>query len=369
MTTAIDQIAPFMGMDTVRLRRALTLLDHEVAAKRIPGAVVSVSRNGYVIEYAVGAAAITEKGDFPAKLDTLYDCASLTKVTVTLPLILMLLEEGRLRLDDPLCHFIPEFEVNGKGAVTIRHLLTHTSGLIPFADMHSHSWSKEQIIDFIIGQKLEYAPGTQVVYSDLGYILLGHLVSYLFGEPLEEAARRRLFSPLGMNDSRFCPPPDMRDRTAATEWYPNEDGPRWGTVHDENASAMGGVSGHAGLFSTTRDLTRYAEMWLMGGCVSGGQRLLSSAAVEMSTRNQTGSIAGGNRGLGWVLKGDKFDASGDLLSDSSFGHTGFTGTSLYVDPIRRLTVALLTNRVHFGRDHSVVRLRALFHNAVVSAIE
>jgi CubicO group peptidase (beta-lactamase class C family) len=130
---------------------------------------------------------------------------------------------------------------------------------------------------------------------------------------------------------------------------------------------MGGVSGHAGLFSTAGDLSRYASMWLGRGCLDG-QRLLSSAVTKTSTRSHTTSIAGGNRGLGWVLKGDKFDASGDLLSDCSFGHTGFTGTSLYVDPIYQLTVVLLTNRVHFGRDKSVVRLRATFHNAVAAAL-
>ncbi|MNI42361.1 Penicillin-binding protein 4* [compost metagenome] len=310
---------------------------------------------------------ISESESRPTQADTLYDCASLTKVTVTLPLILMLLEDGRLRLDDPLCLFIPEFGVNGKSQVTIRHLLVHTSGLMPFTDLHSHSWTRQQIIDSVIGQKLKYEPGTQVVYSDLGYVLLGHLVSLLFGEPLEEAARRRLFTPLGMSDTLFCPPPEWQIRTAATEWYPHEAGPRWGKVHDENAFAMGGVSGHAGLFSTVRDLSRYAQMWLDRGHVNG-HPLLSAAAIDTSIRCHTKTMVGAKRGLGWVLKGDPADASGDLLSDYSFGHTGFTGTSVVVDPINQLAIVLLTNRVHLGRQTSVHRLRATFHNAIVSAL-
>lgn len=368
MLKEIDEIAPLMGMDTVRIRSALELLDHEVEAKRIPGAVVSIGRNGHFIEHAVGAAVVGKSVSIPAKLDTLYDCASLTKVIITLPLILILLEEGRLRLDDPLSLFVPEFEKNGKASVTIRQLLTHTSGLIPSTDMHSHCWTPEQILEFVIGQNLVHEPGSQVLYSDMGFILLGHLASFLFGESLENVAHRRVLAPLCMSDSQFCPSPAMQHRTAATEWYLNEEGPRWGTVHDENALAMGGISGHAGLFSTVRDLSRYAEMWLNNGRTDNGQRLLSAASIAASTSSHTEMISGGNRGLGWALKGDLFDASGDLLSKASFGHTGFTGTSFYVDPIYRLTVVLLTNRVHFGRDTSVVRLRATFHNAVASAL-
>lgn len=357
-------------MDAVRIRRALALLDREVAAERIPGAVVSIGRNGRNIEYAAGASAVVGGTEcILARLDTLFDCASLTKIAVTLPLILMLLEEGLVRLDDPLCLFMPEFEKNGKAGVTIRHLLTHTSGLIPFKDMYSHGWPPEQILKCVIGQNLVHEPGSKVLYSDMGYILLGHLASLLFGESLENAAHRRIFTPLDMSDTQFCPSPALKPRTAATEWYPNEESPRWCTVHDENAFAMGGVSGHAGLFSTIRDLSRYAAMWLNKGCTDDGRRLLCDASVAVSTKSHTNAIPGGNRGLGWALKGDSFDASGDLMSDASFGHTGFTGTSLYIDPVYRFTVVLLTNRVHFGRDTSVVRLRAAFHNAVVSAIK
>ncbi|TVY11045.1 beta-lactamase family protein [Paenibacillus cremeus] len=363
----MEEAASQMGMDADRLRLALEVVAREVKTGEIPGAVVSVGRNGAWFEHAVGEAVLGEKDPHPAAPDTIYDCASLTKVVVTLPLILMLLEEGRLRLDDHVHHFLPEFAEQGKASVSIRHLLSHTSGLISIPQLHSRGWSKEQMLDAILRKPLDYEPETQVVYSDLGYIVLGHLAALLFDEPLEEAARSRVFEPLGMIDSRFCPPTALKPRIAATERYPSESGPRWGIVHDENAHAMGGVCGHAGLFSTARDLSRYAALWLGGGKLKG-RRLLSAASVQLATSLQTPGFASGKRGLGWVLKGDKFDASGDLLSQTSYGHTGFTGTSLYIDPLHRLTVVLLTNRVHLGREKSVVRLRALFHNAICAAL-
>jgi CubicO group peptidase (beta-lactamase class C family) len=357
-----------MGLDERLIRCAFEQLDNETAAGEIPGGVVSIGRNGHFLEYAVGHAVFDESICLPALKDTLYDCASLTKVTATLPLVLQLLDEGRVRLEDPVCLFIPEFAVHGKSSVTVRHLLTHSAGLTPFTDMHSYGWTRTQILDFVVHQTLAYEPGTQVLYSDIGFIVLGHLVSLLFGMPLEDAARKRVFEPLDMTNTRFCPSLEDRPRIAATERYPLEEGPRWGIVHDENAHAMGGISGHAGLFSTARDLSHYASMWMEEG-VWRERRVLSRSSVRLAIQSQTTACVGGNRGLGWVLKGDKFDASGDLLSEFSYGHTGYTGTSVYVDPASRLTVVLLTNRVHFGREKSVTRLRACLHNAVAASLK
>ncbi|MFC4808025.1 serine hydrolase domain-containing protein [Paenibacillus sp. GCM10023250] len=359
-----------MGLNTRLVGCAMAQLDQAVADGEIPGGVAAIGRKGQLLEYAAGDAGLTGAAKFRVRTDTRYDCASLTKIVVTLPLVLQLLDEGRLRLDDAVGRFIPAFDGEGgtKSSVTIRHLLTHTSGLAPFVDLHTHGWTREQMLSFVAGLDLEYEPGTQVVYSDLGFILLGRLISDLLGMPLEEAAAKRIFEPLGMLDSGYRPLPEDRPRIAPTEHYAYEPEPRWGIVHDENAGAMGGVSGHAGLFATARDLIRYAAMWLNEGEWEG-KRLLSRSAVRLAARNQTASAAGGTRGLGWVLKGDKWDASGDLLSERSYGHTGFTGTSLYIDPEAGLTVALLTNRVHLGRDKSVARLRACFHNAVAASLE
>lgn len=367
MMSGVIELASRMGMCPDRLEHALGLLDYEVECGEIPGAVAAIGRNGAVLEYATRAGLSEEAADPPpARTDLLYDCASLTKVVVTLPLVLMLLEEGQLLLEDPATRFIPELEEYGKGALTVRHLLTHTAGFASYADMHSHGWSSEQILDFVIRQPLKVDPGTQVVYSDMGYILLGLLASRIYGEPLEELAKGKLFDPLGMKDACFNPPAHLQPRIAPTEWYPGEDAPRLGRVHDENALALGGVSGHAGLFATAGDLSRYASMWLGEG--ANGVRVLSPATIRAALRCQTSGIPGGRRGLGWVLPGDPFCCAGSLLSLSSYSHTGFTGTSMVVDPESRLTVVLLTNRVHFGREKSVTRLRQCFHNAVAASV-
>lgn len=356
-----------MGLDARLIGRALATLDEAIAEGETPGGVVAIGRHGRLLTYASGEAIPAGPDRAPAGEDTIYDCASLTKVVATLPLVLQLLDEGRIRLEDPVARYIPAFASKGKAGVTIRQLLTHTGGLAPFADMHSHGWSPAQILDFVADQPLQCEPGTQVVYSDFGFILLGRLISVVLDRPLDEAAAERVFAPLGMTDTGFRPAPALWGRIAPTEHYAYEPGPRWGVVHDENAGAMGGVSGHAGLFSTARDLSRYAAMWLNEGRGEGA-RVLSPLSVRLAIRHQT-AAAGGSRGLGWALKGDKWDASGDLLTGQSYGHTGFTGTSLYVDPPLGLTVVLLTNRVHYGRDKSVARLRAVLHNAVAASLE
>lgn len=363
-----EAAAARMGMAAAGVEAALALIDAEIARGEIPGAVAIVGRGGHTIEYAAGLAVDAGGTRIPATIETIYDCASLTKVVVTLPLVLQLVEQGKVALQDPVALHVPEFAAEGKQAVTVSQLLTHTSGLVAFTDMHSHGLTPDEIVAFVMNQPLEYEPGTQVVYSDMGYIALGRLVERLTGEALPEAAQKRIFAPLGMTDSGYVPAPERRERIAATEHYPYESAPRHGVVHDENAAAMGGVSGHAGLFATARDLTRYADMWRGATYPNSARPPLSIATMRSAVQNYTAVLDSGNRALGWVLRGDKFDASGDLLSDRSFGMTGFTGTSLYIDPEYDLTVVLLTNRVHYGRAKSVARLRACFHNAVAASV-
>ncbi|WP_135551922.1 serine hydrolase domain-containing protein [Paenibacillus cymbidii] len=356
-----------MGMRPEGVEAALRLIDDNIASGEIPGGVAVVSRRGATVRYAAGLAVDYGGNRIPATEDTVYDCASLTKVVVTLPLLLKLIERGKATLSDPVAMHVPEFAGGGKESVTIGQLLTHTSGLMAFTDMHSHGWSPERINAFVMEQPLEYEPGTQVVYSDMGYIVLGRLIEKLTGLALPEAARRDVFEPLGMAESGYLPAAERKPRLAATEHYAYESGPRIGIVHDENASALGGVSGHAGLFASAGDLARYADAWL-DACRGKPTPLLSPAAARAATRCHTATLASGKRGLGWALRGDKFDASGDLLGLASFGHTGYTGTSLYVDPELGLTAVLLTNRVHYGRSKSVARLRAAFHNALAAAV-
>lgn len=373
------------NMDAERLADAFRLLDEAVARGVTPGGVALIGRNGRVAGvHAVGMAhtQAPEGRGIPVREDTIFDAASLSKVVGTLPLALLLVERGSLRLGDPVAEYIPEFAAAGKAAVTVAQLLTHTSGLPAHQKLYAHGWSREEIKAHIFAHPLEYEPGTKMVYSDLGFITLGEVVSRQYGEPLEIAAIKHVFGPLGMKDTGYLPSAALRPRIAATEYDEALGRHKWGEVHDENCGALGGASGHAGLFSTAADLAKYAAMWLARGrfAIEGGDglnrdsrngdgrfgRLLSEASVAAATRSHTAHLPA-NRGLGWVLKGDPWDASGDLLSPTCFGHTGFTGTSLWMDPELDCFVVLLTNRVHYGRDTSVASLRRGIHNVAAAA--
>ncbi|BFT71923.1 serine hydrolase domain-containing protein [Paenibacillus sp. P36] len=371
MDMALPQAAPEqLGINGDKLQLAFQLLDREEEIGEIPGGVAIVGRKGTIAgTYAVGHSVISDDTKLKVTEDTIYDCASLTKVMATLPLIMQLIDRGELRLRDTITRFFPEFSGNGKDEVTVKHLLSHTSGLQAFKDLHSHGWTPEQIKAAVLGESLSHACGSSYAYSDFNYIILGELAAKLFSMPLDEAANRYVFEPLGMHDTGYCPAKELQPRIAATEFM---DGAyRWGEVHDENAWAMGGVSGHAGVFSTAMDVAKYAAMWLNHGkpAANGHGHVLSSASVAAATRSYTEDKVNANRGLGWVLKGDVWDASGDLFSSQCYGHTGFTGTSIWMDPQSSVFAVLLTNRVHFGREKSVVRLRDCFHNAIAASIE
>ncbi|MBP1964467.1 serine hydrolase domain-containing protein [Paenibacillus aceris] len=356
------------GMNGLKLQQAFQLVAREIEVGEIPGGVALVGRNNSIVgTYAFGHSIISEETKLKVSEDTIYDCASLTKVIATLPLILQLIDRGELRLRDPISRYFPEFSANGKGEVTVRHVLTHTSGFKAYKDLHSHGWTPDQIKAAVLGESLSDPCGDGYMYSDFNYIILGEIAALLFGMPLDEAARRFVFEPLGMRDTGYRPAAALKPRIAATEFMSGAY--RWGEVHDENAWAMGGVSGHAGVFSTAEDVAKYAAMWLNNGKRADGFQVLSGASIAAATRSYTEGKANANRGLGWVLKGDVWDASGDLFSPLSYGHTGFTGTSIWMDPESSVFAVLLTNRVHFGREKSVVRLRDCFHNAVAASVE
>jgi CubicO group peptidase (beta-lactamase class C family) len=347
---------------------AFNVLNRAFKEKVLPSAVAVIGQNGKIIDtHSVGNFISDDGKTYPTKLNTIYDCASLTKVVVTLPLVLKLVEKGLLSLDESVASLIPGFSTQDKSSVTIKHLLTHTSGLPSSINLYSQGWSVEQIKENIYNQELKYTPGSKVVYSDLGFILLGEIISRILHLSLDKAADQFIFQPLGMKDTLFCPPAELKERISPTEYREALGSYQLGQVHDENASALGGVCGHAGLFSTAIDLANYASMWLKQGKWDS-QQLISSVSVTAARINYTGHLSSA-RGLGWVLKGDSFDVSGDLLSDSCFGHTGFTGTSIWLDPKLDLFIILLTNRVHFGRDISINYLRRRFHNAVAASIK
>lgn len=337
-----------------------------VVPNEIPGAVAAVARRGRLVFYEAYGYAQFCPEKRPMKLDTLFDLASLTKVVATTPVVLSLVEEGTLRLDDPAALFVPDFGLHGKEAVTIRQLLCHTAGLYWWRDFYRTCRNRAEIIAAICREKLSVPPGSKVVYSDLGFMLLTEIIERITGMDLARVAREMVFAPLRMGNASFNPGADAAERTAATEYLP-ERGVLCGVVHDENARAMGGVSGHAGLFGTAMDLLRYGQAWLNGGVLDGAS-FLSPASIRLAVTEQTAGL-NERRGLGWLLKAPVQSPAGDLLSPRTYGHTGFTGTSLFIDPEVETVAVLLTNRVHPSRENAAIfRLRPRFHNLLAAAV-
>lgn len=355
-----------LGFDPKGLKLVRELVSRLVSGGCFPGAVLLVARRGRIAFFEAFGHAQLYPEPRPMALDTVFDLASLTKVVATTPVILRLVERGELSLDDPVSLFFPAFGEGAKKGVRIWHLLTHTSGLPAHLPLYSLVSRGEDVYGYISRLSLEYEPGTRVVYSDLGFILLGRIAELATGEPLDRLARELVFEPLGMRETCFNPPPELRERAAATEYCRLRGRVLRGEVHDENAWFMGGVAGHAGLFSTAADLAVYAQMWLNGGSY-GGVRVLSPATVELATRNHTQGL-NECRGLGWALN-CRPCSCGDLMSPRAYGHTGFTGTSLWIDPDRELFVVLLTNRVHPTRENQcLLRARRLIHNTILASL-
>ena len=302
--------------------------------------------------------------------EMLFDCASLTKIVVTTTLVLRALDEGRLFLRQRVTSLVPEFGTAGKGDLTVRHLLAHTSGLPAWIDVGANGKTRPAALRTVWETPLARPTGTAVVYSDLGFITLGEIVSRVFDAPLARLARDLVFDPAGMSDACFRPAD--ASRCVPTEVSPDRGGLIAGEVHDDNASVMGGIAGHAGLFATLADVERFARLWLGGGQLEG-KRLFSGAAAAQATRDQTDAIDPlTRRGLGWVLQPNGFWPAAELASPSSYSHTGFTGTSIVVDPTIGIYAVLLTNRVHPTREADsatrVRTLRARFHNAAWSEL-
>ncbi|HYF90911.1 MAG TPA: serine hydrolase domain-containing protein [Symbiobacteriaceae bacterium] len=359
------------GVDDARLEAALQVVAAEVTAARLPGAVVAVVRNGAVVAHrAMGWAQFNPEPERrPMAPDTIFDLASLTKVMATLPSVLYLLERGAFRLDDRVADFFPSFAGEGKAEVRIRHLLTHTAGLAPWLPLEQEPAPRPELIERILTAPLqESPPGRTVIYSDLGFILLGELVAKVSGQPLDRFAKEHIFFPLHLPEAGFNPPAHWRDRCAATEYREGLGRHQVGEVHDERSTVLGGVAGHAGLFATAAEVAAYGQMWLQGG-LAGGHQILSPATIAAATCDLT-RYSTDSRGLGWIVlrQGAECMSCGDLFMPGAFGHTGFTGTSLWLDPARQLAVALLTNNVHFGRSDVAIRLRPRFHNAVAAAV-
>ncbi|KMK75096.1 serine hydrolase domain-containing protein [Alkalihalobacillus pseudalcaliphilus] len=336
-------------------------LEKEIQLKHIPGATIHIAQHGKVVmQEALGFQRVFPKEE-SMRMSTVFDLASLTKVIATLPLILKLIEQGELHLDDRVSFFLPQFEGGGKEDIRIKHLLTHTSGLPAHRRYYENKLQVAQIMESIYAEELVAPLGKQVIYSDLGFITLYQIIEKISGVPFEQFVHEELLLPLEMNETGFHLGYE-KWRYAATEYSDELREYKQGIVHDDNTESMGGISGHAGLFSTVTDLTNFAEMIEQGGYFRG-KRIVSEQLLDLSKKNYT-PFDSEYRGLGWILKSPYFSSCGDLFSESSFGHTGFTGTSIWFDPEIDLRVILLTNRVHFGRKDPIIRLRPRLHNLI-----
>jgi CubicO group peptidase (beta-lactamase class C family) len=332
-----------VGMSAKRLASIDRVVGRGIRAGGFPGASIIIGRRGAaVFSRGYGRLSWTKDATRVDPEATIYDLASLTKVVGTTTAIMILYDEGRIALDARAVQYLPAFTGGWKDSITIRQLLTHRSGLPASRDLWKLATNPQEARLGVIDATLQCRPGVCFDYSDLGMVLLGMVVENIAGVGLDQFLHERVFGPLGMTWTSYRPADSLRARTAPTDKNPPRGYPLRGEVADENAYALGGVAGHAGLFSTASDISVFAQMMLNGGEYNG-VRIVADSTIALFTRR-----AAGTRALGWdTADGD--GGSGSYLSGNSYGHTGYTGTSLWIDPDREMFVVLLTNRVHDAR--------------------
>jgi uncharacterized protein YbbC (DUF1343 family)/CubicO group peptidase (beta-lactamase class C family) len=350
-----------------RLTVVDSIINDAIAQQQIPGAVLIVGHDGRVAYRKAYGDRTLEPRRETMTLDTVFDCASLTKVVATTTAILQLWEQGKFRMNDPVAKYLPEFAQNGKQDITIRQLLVHYSGLAPDLDLTKPWEGKDTAERMAFEGAPERAPGSQFVYSDINFVVVGALVERLSGQSLDRYAEQHVFAPLGMNETRYNPPPSWEPRIAPTEEDENHRLLR-GVVHDPTARRMGGVAGHAGVFSTADDLAIFAQALL-----DGGRGVLTSPTIAKMTAPQQPVNGTVLRGFGWDIDSPLSSNRGELLPVGSYGHTGFTGTSLWIDPTTKTYIVLLTNAVHMKMGlpkerGSAASLRTKVATAVAAAL-
>lgn len=342
------------------------LINNAVAEKIFPGAVLLIWQNGEILhEKSYGS--FTFDIDAPeVTTSTIYDLASLTKVVSTTTAVMICVDRKLISLDDKVVLYIPEFGANSKSNITIRNLLLHNSGLAAWKKFYRRGLNKEEVLSEIYNSGLEYETGTKMVYSDLGIITLGKIIEKVSGLTLDKFSKKEIFDPLEMNSTYFNHDDSIRQFCAPTEvdtYWRNK--LLQGDVHDETAAMLGGVAGHAGLFSTANDLGKFMSM-IMNKGVYNNKRIIKEEIVELFTKKQSTQSS---RALGWDTKSDKGSSAGDLFSAGSFGHTGFTGTSIWADPERNLFVVFLTNRVYPSRENTkIISFRPKLHNLIIEVM-
>ena len=355
--------------DLQKLRTIGSAVTKARAEKRLPGGVLWVEHNGVHFTRAYGKARV-EPIHVSAQRDTIYDAASLTKVVATTPAVLLLHERGKLSIDNPVKKYLPEFTDDGRGAVTLRHLLTHTSGLRP--DISLAGWNGHaECIAKCVAEKLRSKPGEQFKYSDINFQLLDEIIRRVTSQRLDVFCEKEIFGPLKMTDTGYNPSAAKHNRVAPTTVTDGK--ALLGIVHDPRARKTEGVAGHAGLFTTAPDLARYARMLLQKGELDG-VRLFKPETVKLMTTVQTPATLSARRGLGWDIdtgySSPRGEKNGTQFPLGSFGHTGFTGPSIWIDPYSKTFVIFLCNRVHpTEKGPSVIPLRRTIGTLSAEAVK
>lgn len=330
-----------------------TAINDAIANHKCPGGVLWLEHDGEVYEKSYGSRAVVPARE-PMTDDTIFDAASLTKVVATTPAVMLLIERGSVKLGERVSLYIPEFTGEGRESITVRELLTHTSGLPPDIETKTDWHGESEAIKKACAEKLQAQPGTAFKYSDINFILLGEIVQRVSRTTLEVFVQREIYAPLKMTDTGYLPSKEKLPRTAPTEVV---DGKPWrGVVHDPTSRHMGGVAGHAGLFTTAADLARYARMLLNLGEL-GGVRIFKPQTVKLMTSVQSPPAISAKRGLGWDIDTAFSGPRGNLFPIGSYGHTGWTGGSLWIDPFSKTFVIFLSNRNHPTEAGNVVPLR------------
>jgi CubicO group peptidase (beta-lactamase class C family) len=354
------------GFVPEKLARLDSIITAAIRDSAFPAAQLLVLRDGTIAYNTAFGTYTYDPASGPIDNASVFDLASVSKVIGTTTAVMKLIDAGKLSLDDYASKYLPHLAAGSKGRITIRHLLTHRAGFPPFKRFYLMCNSAAEALDSVYATELVAEPGDTTIYSDIGMITMGKIVEKIAGMSQAELLEKEFFGPLGMKNTMYNPPQSLWERVV-----PTEIDTVWrkalvrGIVHDENAALLGGVAGHAGLFSTASDLAIYAQMLLNRGTY-GGVRYLSGSTITEFTGTRA---EGQDRYLGWDMKSPTGSSAGTLFSPSSFGHTGFTGTSIWVDPERKLAVILLTNRVHPTRaNQKIARVRPAVHDAVVRAL-
>ncbi|NWF89943.1 MAG: serine hydrolase [Ignavibacteriaceae bacterium] len=343
-----------------------SLIEKAISDSAFPGAVLLVYKDDKIVHEKAYGKHTYEKNSPSMLLNTIFDLASVSKVVGTTSAAMMLVDQGKMNLDDKVTKYLPEFGNNGKENITIRNLLLHNSGLAPFKKYYDVYSTAEEVVNDIMNLTPEQEPGSKYVYSDLGMITLQKVMEKVSGKPLDKFLEENLFEPMGMNSTMYNPPKELKDDCAPTEF---DDFYRMrqlqGEVHDERAYMLNGVAGHAGLFSSAPDLAKFLQMILNKGNYEGKQ-IIKPETVELFIKKQSEQST---RGLGWDTKSPEGSSAGQYFDLTSYGHTGYTGTSVWTDPTQNLFVILLTNRVYPTRNNNKLsKVRPLIHDAIYQSV-